>query len=180
MFDERPSRREFVRTASLGVTAGLAGCLDASGGTPEEVEVARQQWSVSIVRPGYRQSDTELPVYSVYRTAAAARAEIDADGRIERYSDTDAGPEVATFVEETEFDRSTLVLVRAQRVSDVQLEIRSVERTQTGLRVEIGVDKPANGGDVGVLYSLLLRITDRRRDSNRIDVRVDSDSARRV
>ncbi len=69
----------------------------------------------------------------------------------------------ASFLDDTDFDESFVVVVQYGRQSATWLELDRIERTDEGLDVVVGIGEPSGGyGDDLAIHSLLLRITDRR------------------
>ena len=77
---------------------------------------------------------------------------------IERIDQIDA---VETFVRETDFEESYVLVVQNGMQSDPDLELDAIERTDSGLWVALSIDAPLLGvNDDLVTHSLLIRVTD--------------------
>ncbi len=67
------------------------------------------------------------------------------------------------LLDDTDFERSFLVVVQYGRQSATWLELDRIERTDDGLDIVARVEEPSGGyGDDLAIHSLLVRITDRR------------------
>ncbi|MFC4406965.1 hypothetical protein [Haloarchaeobius iranensis] len=67
----------------------------------------------------------------------------------------------ASFLDETDFDESFVVVVQYGRQSATWLELDRIERTDDGLDIVARVAEPSGGyGDDLAIHSLLLRVTD--------------------
>lgn len=70
------------------------------------------------------------------------------------------------FVEETDFDDATLVIVQTGMQTDPDLALEAISRTDEGLHIDVAVEHPWWRGvddDLGT-HSLLIRITDDKDD----------------
>ncbi len=73
---------------------------------------------------------------------------------------------VTSFVEDTDFDQSYLVVVQTGMQSEPDLALSDVERTDDGVHLDLVVDHPRGRGvdDDLATHSLLVRITDEKAD----------------
>ncbi|MFC7213885.1 hypothetical protein ACFQO4_07305 [Saliphagus sp. GCM10025334] len=72
-----------------------------------------------------------------------------------------------TFVEETDFDASSLVVVQTGMQTEPNLALEAVSRTDDGLHLDVTVEHPWWRGvndDLGI-HSLLVRVTDERAEA---------------
>ncbi|UTF54435.1 hypothetical protein [Natronosalvus rutilus] len=101
----------------------------------------------------------------------------DLDWREERYRiirDGETGADkitfddsAITFVEETDFDASSLVLVQTGMQTEPKLALEEISRTGDGIHLDVTVEHPWWRGvndDLGI-HSLLVRVTDERDDA---------------
>lgn len=155
---------------------GVAGCLGRRGdpALPDGMDVETRHWVADVLDRGIldrRTADGGMPAhhYAVVGDRAAARTRIDADG-------TGVADDVEGFVRDTAFGRSYLLVVQDLQSPEEWLALRSVERTDGGLAVEVLVDADT-GSPVDSLapHSLAVRVTDDRAGTpGELDVTVDA------
>lgn len=148
------------RRAYLGATAAgfvLAGgryarMLDGQG-VPDGIDVATEH-VVDVLEDGLwaqQGMGNERPnhYYRLVPDESAASAELTEEASRK------------SFVRETEFDRSSLLVVQHMMSSERWLTLERIERIQGGLAVAVATESPAGGyvQDEGA-HSLMLRITD--------------------
>jgi hypothetical protein len=152
-------RRTVLASGGVGLASLFGGCsavgtvVDESPSVPsgmstEELHVVDDVLPESGQRrtPGYKET-----VSRVFTEGEGANQDISSD-------------EVPTsFLAETDFGESFLVVVQYGRQSATWLELDRIERTNGGLDIVVDVGEPSGGyGDDLATHSLLLRITDRR------------------
>lgn len=148
-------RRRFLATTASALPLALAGC---SAGTstpdlPDGVTVETRHWSADVLEEGlwhYRSERDDPPeyYYTTIDSPQAARDRVD-DGQ------------AAEFVRETDFERSFVVIAQNVMQSARWLALRSIERTDAGLRVLVSTESPDEPyGDDAAVHSLVIRTTD--------------------
>ncbi len=72
-----------------------------------------------------------------------------------------------TFVEETDFDASSLVIVQTGMQTEPNLALEAISRTDDGIHLDVTVEHPwwRGGNDDLGIHSLLVRVTDERDDT---------------
>lgn len=160
------NRRRFLASAALAGLAGAAGCTGERDDPiiPDGMTVETRHRVANVLATDFRERRTDDFPPVVLADADEARDRIDASA------------EVREFAQETDFDRSYLLVVQSTGSSEEWLELRLIERTDAGLGVEVVFD--ANTGappDVSAAHSLVIRVTDERMGlPDEVDVTVDS------
>jgi len=149
-------RRPLLAAAMFGTISGLAGCLrgDGAPSVPEGMTVETRHWASDVLVEGiwHLRREQDEPVESSHTAIVderAARSEIECDDG------------TSEFVDETDFERSYLLVVQNVMQSARWLELRRIERTGPGLDVTVVTASPDEPyGDDAVVHSLAIRVTD--------------------
>lgn len=148
------------RRAYLGVTAAglvLAGgryatVLDGQA-VPDGIDVATKHVVDDVLEDGLwaQRGADEHPVqyYHLVPDESAASAELTAEASRK------------SFIRETDFDRSCLLVVQYLMSSERWLTLERIKRIEDGLAVAIDTESPTGGyGTNATVHSLMIRITD--------------------
>lgn len=150
---EGMNRRQFLSGGAV-MAIGTAGCL-GTGATPSipdgMIVETHHRTGSHLVNDGVGPSG-ERP--RSYQTIIANQSKAR-----ERMKE---GDEITEFVQETNFDRSYLVIIVAGAwPSRYWLELRDIERTDRGVRVSVVSASPDESvGDDAAVHSLAVRVTD--------------------
>ncbi|AGB16766.1 hypothetical protein Halru_2179 [Halovivax ruber XH-70] len=148
-------RRAYLGVAAAGlVLAGgrYATMLDGQA-VPDGIDVATEHVVDDVLEGGLstQQGPDEYPVHYYHLVPDEASASAALTEEASRKS----------FVQETEFDRSVLLVVQYMMSSEQWLTLEQIERIEDGLAVAVDTESPAGEyvQDEGV-HSLMIRITD--------------------
>lgn len=166
-------RRTLLAGSGSLATTALAGCfggpgVSSRGSFPAGMDVETQHRTGSHlvtddVSPSGERPRSEQVLFTDPETAT------------DRMTDDAA---VQRFVEETDFDESSLlVVVAAAWPSAYEMAVRTVERVDSGLEVSITVSEPGGTvGDDAAVHSLAARITDEQGEiPDRVRVRINDE-----
>lgn len=163
-------RRNILLSTASVFSVGFAGCSLLKTGSSTDrptlsggLSVETQRWDGCVL--------SEMPVCNTadngYNTIIPDRTT--ARNRLIEKSEID------TFIEETDFSESYVLLVQYRMQSVRWLTLRAIERTETGLRVGVTTESPDGSyADDAVPHTLAVRITDEKSNGpRRIIVSVD-------
>lgn len=172
-------RRRLLALGGLSVLTSLSGCAVGRGWcskrralssdppeSPAGMTVETASWSMDLVAP--RGGDRPYTVVATSRTEANETV-VFPRGELE-----DLDPR--TFIEQTNFDNSYLILVEWMGTSSSdKLSLSRIERQEQGVHLTAEVIEPcgARAGDISV-HSLFVRVSDERTEApERVTVHVD-------
>lgn len=152
-------RRQYLATSILGLLSLGSGCtaLGFDTGVPDGMTVETRHWDQSLLKdgiPAQLELGREEPI--LYETLL--RGQETAEERLQQ----DAPEPTRAFVVDTNFERSYLAVVEHLGSSSSDwLELRAVERQESGIHVVVELKSPWRGGfDDLSAHSLVIRITD--------------------
>lgn len=151
-------RRQYLATSSLGLLSVGGGCtaIGSGRGVPDGMSVETRHWAESLLKDGITArlgSGRQGPLlYETLLTGKETAAE-----RLQQ----DAAETARTFVADTDFEHSYLAVVEYFGTSSSYwLELRSLERQESGIHVVVELESPRSRRDDLASHSLVIRITD--------------------
>lgn len=168
-------RRRILTLIGPSLLAGVAGCPTVTSRfsdgpkTPEGMTVETQNWT-----GGFVHSEGREKPYAIVVTSAD-----EATDKLGRHRSNRVEEDPITFIEQTEFADSYLIMVSwCCAPSDASLECSQIERRESGVHVEAEVNEPdgVGPGDM-TTHTLFIRVTDNQEDTpERATIEVDAQS----
>lgn len=159
------NRRQFLAAGGFAGTVAVAGCLDmimGSGPTvPDGMSVVTRHTTGKVLqepvlRPSY---DADINSYHLLITDLSAAEDWLAPEEPDEGPSPD--PRDISFIEDTAFDQSYIVIVQYGMQSLRSLELRKIERIDGGIRLTVETVDPDDGyNDDWTAHSKVIRITD--------------------
>lgn len=153
----RITRRQFLAASLLPVFAGSV-WLERQPTIPSSMSV-ESIYRGEDVRTETKQSVGRNPLAHAVPRNERERYDI-LDSRAETTKTIAADDGLDTFIEETDFASSYLVLVQTGLQPQAELELREIERGTDALAIHVGIDYERSIDDITRPHSILVRITD--------------------
>lgn len=149
------NRRHFLALGGLGIgtVGGYIGWRwHQSPSIPDGMRVETQHFEKDILSKNSSRESELLEAREEYHSIKANR-----DAVSRELIDNDS---LASFLNNTDFEESYLIVVQNRMQSDMELMIDTISRQEDGLHLDIIIDAPRSGPDDSRIHSLLMRITD--------------------
>lgn len=150
------NRRRFLAFAGLGIgTAGgyIGWRWYHSPSIPDGMRVKTKHLEMDVLTDNSSRDSRSLGWREEYQTVI--NSEKHANKETIDYNT------VTSFLNNTDFDESYLIIVQNGMQSEMELVLNAISRQEDGIHIDISIDSPRSGTDDLLTHSLLIRITDK-------------------
>ncbi len=151
------NRRNFLALGGLGIGAagGYFGWRWYSPSRPDGMEVETQHFERDVLSENSSRESDFLEWKEEYQTTVTDR-----DAARRELIDSDP---VTSFLNNTDFDESYLLVVQNGMQSEMELVLDGVSRQGDTLHLNVTITSPQGGPDDLLIHSLLIRVIDEER-----------------
>lgn len=151
------NRRNFLALGGLGIGAagGYFGWRWYSPSRPDGMEVETQHFERDVLSENSSRESDFLEWKEEYQTTVTDR-----DAARRELIDSDP---VTSFLNNTDFDESYLLVVQNGMQSEMELVLDGVSRQGDTLHLNVTIISPQGGPDDLLIHSLLIRVIDEER-----------------
>lgn len=158
------NRRQVLGAAGVTLTGALAGCLDLIWGenptVPGGMSVETHYTVNRLLETGLSGLHNEIDSYHTVITDHLTAQERLAPVKAEDGGQPTADPVARAFIENTDFDRSYIVIMQYGMPSGMSLELERIERIASGIEVTVRTESPNGVEDDFAVHSKIIQITD--------------------
>jgi hypothetical protein len=148
------NRRNFLALGGVGIGAagGYVGWRWYSPSRPDGIETETEHFERDVLSENSSRESEFLEWKEEYRTTVPDR-----DAARSELIDHDS---VTSFLNNTDFEESYLIVVQNGMQSEMELLLDGVSREEDGLHLSVTINSPQGGPDDLLTHSLLIRVID--------------------